>query len=51
MLTDQWRRQISGRVDKASATKAVDSDSNPGWVKSKTIKIGIHSFPAWRLAM
>ena len=34
---------ISGR---ASATEAVDSDSIPGRVKPKTIKIGIHSFPA-----
>ena len=37
---------ISGRVDRASATKAVDSGSIPGRVKPKTIKIGIHSFPA-----
>ena len=37
---------ISGRVDKASATKSVDLDSSPGRVKPKTIKIGIHSFPA-----
>ena len=34
------------RVDRASATEAVDSSSIPGRVKSKTIKIGIHSFPA-----
>ena len=37
---------ISGRVDRASATEAVDSGSIPGRVKPKTIKIGIHSFPA-----
>ena len=37
---------ISGRVDRASATEAVDSGSIPGLVKPKTIKIGIHSFPA-----
>ena len=37
---------ISGRVDRASATEAVDSGSIPDWVKPKTIKIGIHSFPA-----
>ena len=37
---------ISGRVDKASATETVDSGSIPGRVKPKTIKIGIHSFPA-----
>ena len=36
---------ISGRVDRASATEAVDSGLIPGRVKSKTIKIGIHSFP------
>ena len=37
---------ISGRVDRASATKAVDLGSIPGRVKPKTTKIGIHSFPA-----
>ena len=37
---------ISGRVDRASATETVDSGSIPGRVKPKTIKIGIHSFPA-----
>ena len=37
---------ISGRVDRASATKTVDLGSIPGRVKPKTIKIGIHSFPA-----
>ena len=41
---DQW--SISGRVDRASATEAVDTGSIPGRVKPKTIKIGIHSFPA-----
>ena len=35
-----------GRVDRASATEAVDSGLIPGRVKPKTIKIGIHSFPA-----
>ena len=43
--TDQWS---SGW---ASATEAVDSGSIPGRVKPKTIKIGIHSFPAWRSAL
>ena len=38
--------ESSGRVDRASATYAVDSHSIPGRVKPKTIKIGIHSFPA-----
>ena len=42
---------ISGRVDRASATEAVDSGLIPGRVKPKTIKIGIHSFPAWRSAI
>ena len=37
---------ISGRVDRASATEAVDMGSIPSRVKPKTIKIGIHSFPA-----
>ena len=36
----------SGRVDRASASEAVDTGSIPGRVKPKTIKIGIHSFPA-----
>ena len=44
--TDRCTRPISGRVDRASATEAVDSGSIPGRVKPKTIKIGIHSFPA-----
>ena len=44
-------KPISGRVDRASATEAVDSGSIPGRVKPKTIKIGIHSFPAWRSAL
>ena len=46
---DETKRQnkpISGRVNRASATEAVDSGSIPGGVKPKTIKIGIHSFPA-----
>ena len=33
---------ISGRVD--NATKTLGWGSIPGWVKSKTIKIGIYSF-------
>ena len=33
-------------MDRASAPEAVDSGSIPGRVKPKTIKIGIHSFPA-----
>ena len=41
-----FQKPISRRVDRASVTEAVDSDSIPGRVKTKTIKIGIHSFPA-----
>ena len=40
------RQPISGRVDRASATEMVDSGSIPGRVIPKTIKTGIHSFPA-----
>ena len=40
------RLLISGLVDRASATETVDSGSFSGRVKPKTIKIGIHSFPA-----
>ena len=36
---------ISGRMDGASATAALDSGSVLGRVKPKTIKIDIHSFP------
>ena len=38
--------EASSRVDRASATEAVDPGSISGRVKSKTMKIGIHSFPA-----
>ena len=34
-------QQISDRVDSATAAKTIGSGSIPGWVKSKTIKIGI----------
>ena len=44
-------KPISGRVNRASATEAVDLGSIPGRVKPKTLKIGIHSFPAWRSAI
>ena len=37
---------ISGQVDEASATEAVDPVSIPGRVKPKTWKIDIHSFLA-----
>ena len=42
---------ISGQVDKESATETVDCGSIPDRVKLKTIKIGIHSFPAGRSAI
>ena len=35
----------SGRVDRSFATETVNSGSIPARVESKTIKIGIHSFP------
>ena len=38
-------------MDRASATEVVDLGSIPGRVKPKIIKIGIHSFPAWRSAI
>ena len=37
---------VGSRVDRASATEAVDSGSIPGRVKPKTVKIGIRTFPA-----
>ena len=43
-------QNLSGRVDRASATETIDSGSITGRVKLKTIKTGIHSFPAWRSA-
>ena len=42
---------ISGRVDRVSATEAVVWGSILDQVESKTIKIGIRSFPASRLAI
>ena len=39
-----FQKPISGRVDGASVTEAVDSSSIPGRVKTKTTKIGIYSF-------
>ena len=49
ILTNNY--PISGRVDRESATEAVDSDSILSQVKPKTIKIGIHSFHAWLSAI
>ena len=37
---------ISGQVDRESATETVELGLIPSRVKPKTIKIGIHSFPA-----
>ena len=42
---------ISGQVDRASATEAVDPASIPGRDKPKTIKICIHCFLALRSAI
>ena len=39
-------KPISGRMDRASATETDNLGSIPGRVKPKTIKLGIHSFPA-----
>ena len=39
------------QTDRESAVGAADSGSNPGRVKAKTLKIGIYSFPVWRLAV
>ena len=38
-------------MDRVSATEAADSGSIPRRIKPKTIKIDIHSFPAWRSAI
>ena len=46
LKTQLQKKKISGRVDRASATEALDSDLIPDRVKPKTIKIGVHSFPA-----
>ena len=40
------RHRINGRVYRASVTEAVDLRSIHGRIKPKSIKIGIHSFPA-----
>ena len=45
-LTHIEKEPISGRVDRASVTEAVDLGSIPGRVRPNIIKIGIHSFPA-----
>ena len=42
---------LGGRVDRATATETVDTGCNPCRVKLMTIKISIHSFPAWRSAL
>ena len=38
--------RLCGRVDRASATEAVDSGSIPDRAKPKTVKTGIHNFAA-----
>ena len=42
---------MSGRVDRTPATERVEKGLISGRVKQKTIKISIHSFPAWRSAL
>ena len=42
--------ELSGRVDSASATKMVDSNSIPGPVKPETTKTGIHSNPSLKFS-
>ena len=44
------KHQVFGQVDRTPVTKTVDSGSISGRAKPKTIKIGIHSFPARRSA-
>ena len=39
-------RMISGQVNRVSVTETIDLISIPSRIKSYTIKIGIHSFPA-----
>ena len=51
LFTIHAQKPFSGRVNKASDTETVDSGSIPARIKLKTIKIGIHSFPAWRSAI
>ena len=40
------KKPSCGRVDRASAAEEEDFGLIPGRCKPKTIKIGIHSFPA-----
>ena len=44
--TKQYTKPIRGRKYKAAATETVVPGSIPGRIKSKTVKIGIHSFLA-----
>ena len=44
--TSPKHKPIGDRVDKASATEAVDSGSILGQVQPKAKKIGIHNLPA-----
>ena len=41
-----YTKPISVRVDRASAAETIDLGSIPNRVKPKTVKIGIHRFPA-----
>ena len=46
VFASSQEQPISGRVNRASSTEAVNSGSILRRVKPTTIKIGIHSFPA-----
>ena len=46
--TEFLSQPICGRMDRASTTEAVNTGLSPIRVIPKIIKIGIHSFPAWR---
>ena len=45
------RFYFSGQVDRASNAEKAEAGSIPGWVKPKTLKIGICGFPIWPSAL
>ena len=49
--TTKRLKPVSGRVDRASSPKTVDSGSIPGWAKLTTTITGIYSSPAGRSAI
>ena len=44
-------KRSRGRLDWAFATETIDMVSIPSEIEPKTLKIDIHSFPAWRSAL